>query len=91
MLRKVQKFSSVQKDSSIDEIPIKVKSRVGGVGGGGGAWILGSKIVKNDLTYVYIYNICEIYCKHMKRSSGHSLWIKIISCIIIKKLNVEIL
>lgn len=30
MLRKVQKFSSVQKDSSIDEIPIKVKSRVGG-------------------------------------------------------------
>lgn len=30
VLRKVQKFSSVQKDSSIDEIPIKVKSRVGG-------------------------------------------------------------
>lgn len=54
MLRKVQKFSSVQKDSSIDEIPIKVKSRVGGVGGGGGAWILGSKIVKNDLTCIYI-------------------------------------
>lgn len=54
MLRKVQKFSSVQKDSSIDEIPIKVKSRVGGVGGGAGAWILGSKIVKNDLTCIYI-------------------------------------
>lgn len=75
MLRKVQKFSSVQKDSSIDEIPIKVKSRVGGVGGGGGAWILGSKIVKNDLTYVYIYiiyvkYIVNIWKDHLDTVSG---------------------